>query len=142
MISDAELCSLLPDSTSAGAWRSSDHVVLQKQRDSRRFLEPQPPHSETSVPPETSCSSCRCTGPGLCAALFLKLHPCGSGYFPHKTMEQKVRTEDKTRCFCPQHEYTLGSQYSLSIVTKYGLGWCNTKLLAHQAAESDTCFLA
>lgn len=100
-----------------------------------RSWNPNPPVSETSVRSETSRSFCVCTGPGLSATpSFHRLHTCG---FPYKTMEQKVRTE---MCFCSQHEYTLGSQYSLSKVTKYSLGWSNTNLLTHQAGESDTCF--
>lgn len=135
MVSDAELCSLLPDSRSAGAWRSGHHVVLQKRLDSWKFLEPQPPLFLRHLYVQRPHAPSACVGVQVC----LQHHvigyvPVEMVTFPHKTMEQKVRTEDNNMCFCSQHEYTVGSQY------EYSLGWCNTKLLAHQAGQSDTCF--
>lgn len=100
MNSDAEIVSLLSDSRSAGAWRSDDHVVLQK-----RFVEP-PPH------PTPPCFLGICMFRGLT----LHLHVCAparvcpqqhfTGYIPveitipHKTRAQKVRTEENKMCFC------------------------------------------
>lgn len=66
----------------------------------------------------------------LSAATFHRLHPCGNY---HSSQNQGAEGENggKRDVFLLS---TLGSQDNCS------LGWWNTKLLAHQAGESDTCF--